>query len=104
MRLRNKFYARRSLFRKYMNVSALVVFIGFLVLGTILTITITNYWSGESLRSLDEKAQSVSRFVSKKVKAADKSGNTGTEFVIEHTGDIKDVLQLYANDIDGEIY
>lgn len=87
-----------------MNVSALVVFIGFLVLGTILTITITNYWSGESLRSLDEKAQSVSRFVSKKVKAADKSGNTGTEFVIEHTGDIKDVLQLYANDIDGEIY
>ena len=87
-----------------MNVSALVVFIGFLILGTILTITITNYWSGESLRSLDEKAQSVSRFISKKVKAADKSGNTGTEFVIEHTGDIKDVLQLYANDIDGEIY
>ena len=46
-----------------MNVSVLIVFFSFFVLGTILTFTITNYWSSEKLNLLDVRAKNVASYM-----------------------------------------
>ena len=46
-----------------MNVSVLIVFFSFLILGTILTLTITNYWANEKRQVLDNRADNVVSFI-----------------------------------------
>ena len=47
-----------------MNVSVLIIFLSFLVLGTILTVAITNYWSAEKLNVLDVRAKNIASYIS----------------------------------------
>ena len=57
------FYSKKSMFRKYMNVSVLIVFFSFLILGIILTLTITTYWSNEKKQVMDRRADTVVSFI-----------------------------------------
>ncbi len=104
MRLKNKFYARRSLFRKYMNVSVLIVFFSFFVLGTILTLTITNYWSSEKLNLLDVRAKNVANYMKGYLAVNEPlDDNYKPTFTLNRYEEIERFLSFFAGEVNGDI-
>lgn len=103
MKLRNSFYAKRSLFKKYMNVSLLVVFFSFLVLGIILMLTITNYWSNEKCATLDKRAGSIAEFISSNVSINPSLSGGADKLYINNPEKIKNFLELYVDDTNIDI-
>lgn len=63
MKRKSKFFSGKSLFLKYMNVSVLIVFISFLLLGVILTLTISGYWYNEKHSALTKRSASLAAYV-----------------------------------------
>lgn len=103
MRLKSSFYAKKSLFRKYMNVSMLIVFFSFLVLGIILTLTITNYWSNEKRTNLDNRAGNVAEFIRRNVAINQSFNSKAGSVAIDHPDTINEFLQLYVDDVGVDI-
>lgn len=104
MRLKNRFYAKRSLFRKYMNVSVLLVFFSFFVLGTILTVSITNYWSAEKLRVLEVRAENVALYVRPYI-AVNEPFNSRyhTTIKLNNPDEVRKFLSFFAGEVNGDI-
>ena len=46
-----------------MNVSVLIIFVSFLVLGIILTLTISKYWTNEKKKVLRNHAVNISQYI-----------------------------------------
>ena len=104
MRLKNKFYARRSLFRKYMNVSVLIVFFSFLVLGTILTLAISTYWTAEKLNVLDSRAENVAKFIKEDVSINQPITADATRtLTLNNVKEIDKFLNFFASEVGGDI-
>ncbi len=104
MKLKNhNFYAKKSIFRKYMNVSVLIVFFSFLILGTILTLTISNYWSNEKRHVLDRRADNVATFIRKNA-AVDNSVEGGFgRIYLYHPDAVTDLMKLYVDDVGVDV-
>ena len=105
MKLKSKsFYSKKSIFRKYMNVSVLIVFFSFLILGTILTLTITNYWANEKRQVLDNRADNVVNFI-RRHSAIEPSpyGSTDMKFYISQLDAVKELLTLYVDDVGVDV-
>ncbi|MBQ5562829.1 MAG: hypothetical protein IIT39_05535, partial [Clostridia bacterium] len=94
------FYSKKSMFRKYMNVSVLIVFFSFLILGIILTLTITNYWSNEKRQVMDRRADTVVSFI-RRHSAIDPSLGMGVnkKFYISQLDTVQELLRLYVDDV-----
>ncbi len=103
MRLKNSFYAKKSLFKKYMNVSILIVFFSFLVLGIILTVMIANYWSNEKRRVLDSRAENVAEFIRKNVAINQSINDEADSISIDHPDSMNNFLRLYVDDVGIDI-
>lgn len=103
MRLKNNFYAKKSLFRKYMNVSLMVVFFSFLVLGIILILTITNYWSNEKCDVLDNRAQNIAEFISSKVSVNPSISGGADSVYLDNPDNLMGFLELYVEDTGTDI-
>lgn len=104
MRLRNRFYGKRSLFRKYTSVSVLIVFFSFLVLGSILTIAISNYWPNEKLSTLGNRAENVAEFIRSHLSINEPLGDNSTVSIsVSHADDVNDMLKLFADDAGVDI-
>lgn len=113
MKLRNNFfgfkfirvYNKQSLFIKYMSVSLVIVFFGFLVLGTILTVVITNYWTNEKIRTLENRADSVGNFLVEKILSNSPIDSSTTYYIDSYDMDaIQHTLELFARDTDTDIF
>ena len=104
MKLKNKFYARRSLARKYINVSVLIVFLSFFVLGSILTVAITNYWSGEKLNLLDARARNIANYMRSNI-AVNKplDDRYRTTYTLTDSQTIEAILSFFAGEVNGDI-
>ncbi len=86
-----------------MNVSIMIVFFSFLVLGIILTLTITNYWSNEKRSVLDNRAGNIAEFIRRNV-ALNQSFNSKADSVsIDHPDTINEFLKLYVDDVGVDI-
>lgn len=106
MKLRNKFniITKKSLFRKYINVSVLIVFLSFLVLGLILTIAISNYWANEKYRQLDNRAQNYAEFIRENAAVNEPiSENAAPSARINNIKNITNLLSFIANDAGVDI-
>ena len=105
MKLKSKsFYSKKSIFRKYMNVSVLIVFFSFLILGTILTLTITNYWSSEKRQVLDNRADNVVKFIKKHSAIAPSAyGSADRRFYISQLDTVRELLTLYVDDVGVDV-
>ena len=88
------------MFRKYMNVSVLIVFFSFLILGIILTLTITTYWSNEKRQVMDRRADTVVNFI-RRHSAIDPSLGIGINkrFYISQLDTVQELLRLYVDDV-----
>lgn len=85
-----------------MRVSLLIVFFSFLVLGTILTLTITNYWSNEKRILLNTRAENIAEFIRPNISINEPiSGDTF--FTINNAKSIRDFLKLYVDDAGVDI-
>ncbi len=104
MKPKSKIYSKKSIFRKYMNVSVLIVFFSFLILGTILTLTITNYWSNEKRQVLDSRADNVVSFI-RRHSDIDPStfGSVNKKFYISQLDTVKELLTLYVDDVGVDV-
>ncbi len=98
MNLKNNFIGKKSLFSKYTKVSILIVFFSFLVLGTILTLTISNYWSNEKLTVLGKRAENIGMFLKTKTAINDPIGGGSPSISLNDSQYLKNVLQLFADD------
>jgi signal transduction histidine kinase len=83
-----------------MNVSVLIVFFSFLILGIILTLTITNYWSNEKRQVMDRRADTVVSFI-RRHSAIDPSLGMGVnkKFYISQLDTVQELLRLYVDDV-----
>lgn len=81
-----------------MNVSLIMVFFSFLVLGIILIITITNYWSNQKRIDLDSRAENIAEFIRSNVAINQSLDGREDSFSINRAGEITDFLKLYVND------
>ncbi len=87
-----------------MNVSGLIVFLSFFLLGTILTVAITNYWSAEKLNLLDARAKNIASYISGKIavnEPFDKSYRT--TYILNDKGNIETTLSFLAGEVNGDI-
>ena len=104
MSLKSKFYSGRSLFGKYTGVSVLIVSFSFLLLGLILTIAISNYWTNEKLSTLDSRAMNVSEYIHGHLSINEPiSGSASIKVSIPHADDINELLKLFADDTGVDI-
>lgn len=92
------------MFRKYMNVSVMIVFFSFLILGIILTLTITNYWANEKRQVLDRRADNVVNFI-RRHSAIDPSLGPGINkgFYINQLDTVQELLRLYVDDVGVDV-
>ena len=87
-----------------MNVSVLIVFFSFLILGTILTLTITNYWSSEKRQVLDNRADNVVKFIKKHSAIAPSAyGSADRRFYISQLDTVRELLTLYVDDVGVDV-
>ena len=84
-----------------MNVSVLIVFFSFLILGIILTLTITNYWSNEKRQMLDSRADNVVKFIRRH--SAIEHSPFGKELYINQRDTVEELLSLYADDVGVDV-
>ena len=68
MKRKHKFFSGRSMFLKYMNMSVIIVFLSFLILGIILTMTISQYWYNEKHSTLTARADNIAEYLRMNVK------------------------------------
>lgn len=111
MKLKNKFkrgfFSGKSLFLKYMNVSVLIIFVSFLVLGIILTLTISTYWTNEKRKVLSSHAENISKYIRPNVTMKEWYG---TEIEVlplwidsKYTEYVKTFLAMYSSDVGVDI-
>lgn len=87
-----------------MNVSVLIVFFSFFVLGTILTFTITNYWSSEKLNLLDVRAKNVANYMKGYLAVNEPlDGNYTATFTLNKYEEIERFLSFFAGEVNGDI-
>ena len=106
LRIKSKFdvITKKSLFGKYINVSVLIVFLSFLVLGVILTIAISNYWANEKYLQLDTRAQNYAEFIRENAAVNEPiSENASPSARINNIQNIKNLLSFIARDAGVDI-
>ncbi|MBR2176186.1 MAG: HAMP domain-containing protein [Clostridia bacterium] len=81
-----------------MNVSVLIVFFSFFVLGTILTIAISSYWSNEKLTVLDNRAENIAEFIKSKSSINEPMSGESASININDAFYLQEVLKLFADD------
>lgn len=87
-----------------MNVSGLIVFLSFFLLGTILTVAITNYWSAEKLNLLDARAKNIASYISGKIAVNDPFDKRyRTTYTLNDKGNIETTLSFLAGEVNGDI-
>ena len=90
-----------------MNVSVLIVFFSFLVLGIILTMTISSYWLGERKIILDKRAENIAEYVGSNVRVGSVFRENDDEFrwlSDEHAEYMAMFLNMFADDSDADIF
>lgn len=89
-----------------MNVSVLIVFFSFLVLGIILTLTISEYWLTEKKNTLDRRAENIAEYVAPNIRDNDAFGiNDGSFKWINdnYTDYLYRFLRMYSKDLNADI-
>lgn len=106
MKRKHKFFSGRSMFLKYMNMSVIIVFLSFLILGIILTMTISQYWYNEKHSTLTARADNIAEYLRMNVKGGGVHGEEDAPFrwindtYAQHMGDF---LHVYASDMNSDI-
>ncbi len=105
MKRKHKFFSGKSLFLKYMNVSVIIVFLSFLILGIILTMTISNYWYNEKHNALSKRADSIAEFVRTNVRVSrGEDGEIEMDWINPgYSQYMSNFLYIYARDVDSDI-
>lgn len=84
-----------------MNVSVLVIFLSFLVLGIILTLTISSYWNNEKHTALANRAKSIAEYIGNNMNPAASDEALWTDKKTHEY--IEQFLHVYADDVDSDI-
>ena len=90
-----------------MNVSVLIIFLSFLILGIILTMTISVFWSNEKRNTLEKHAENVADYIRPNIRS-------GRKYIIEdndefvwlssnYTEYLHNFLSMYSSDVGVEI-
>jgi signal transduction histidine kinase len=105
LKRKRKFFSGKSLFLKYLNVSVIIVFLSFLILGIILTMTISGYWYNEKHNDLSLRAENVADYIHTNVRAKRTPDNrTELEWINPNQSEyMSSFLHIYAGDLDSDI-
>ena len=89
-----------------MNVSVIIVFLSFLLLGVILTMTISGYWYNEKHTTLATRAENIAEYIRMNLRIAHvgDNGRTGFEWINSNYSEfMNEFLHIYAGDVDSDI-
>ena len=106
MKRKIKFFSGKSLFLKYMNVSVIIVFLSFLLLGIMLTLTISSYWYREKHSAMEIRAENIAEYIGMNLKSMPVDPNGRADFIWannNYTQYLNRFLSIYADDVDSDI-
>ncbi len=89
-----------------MNVSVIIVFLSFLLLGVILTMTISGYWYNEKHTTLATRAENIAEYIRINLRNARTADNGRTDFEwinSNYAQYMNEFLHIYAGDVDSDI-
>ena len=89
-----------------MNVSVIIVFLSFLLLGVILTMTISGYWYNEKHTTLATRAENIAEYVRMNLRIAriGEDGRNDFEWInSDYSEYMNEFLHIYAGDVDSDI-
>lgn len=89
---------RRSLFKKYLSLSFMVILISFAVMGVILFISVSNYWVSDKYETMDENVRRLTTIASKRMIF---KNNDGT-FTISR--DMQTLMDNYAMGSNADLF
>lgn len=90
-----------------MNVSVLIVFFSFLILGIILTVTISTYWSNERKKALEARSANIAEYISPNIGSRQYHSDKDDELVWLNTGyteHLENFLIMYSRDASVDIF
>lgn len=103
MRLKNNIYTKRSLFKKYLNVSLVIIISSFILLGLILIFTMVQYWNNTKKSEFDRTAMSVSKFIGSNV-IMNASMDNKIAMYYDNAKLLEQSLTMFAENIDGDVF
>lgn len=86
-----------------MNVSVIIVFFSFLVLGIILTLTISNYWSNEKRQVIEKRADNIATFIRKNTSVTPSFFDGEETIQINRAQSLQELLMLYVDDLGVDV-
>lgn len=88
---------QKTLFRKYLRVTALIVLISFLLLGMVMLIFVSRYWREEKRELLSQNAENLS------VLTANNVMRTGNQYYVESSR-IESFISVFSSSIGADIF
>lgn len=104
MKLRNKIYLRGSLFRKYLNVSVIIIILSFVVLGAILMFTVIQYWENTKKYELEKNTTAVSEYIGENILVRFGVTDDTVTMYCENTKQLESSLSILAQSVYGDIF
>lgn len=97
---------KKTLFRKYLKITSLIIFVSFLCLGSVMVVFVSRYWNMERRELLLQNAHGVSNIAATSLLKEDKNtftidGNRMEEFVSAFSENID--ACILVTDVDGKI-
>ncbi len=89
---------RKTLFKKYLRITSLIIVISFLILSFVMLIFVSNYWQTEKRGLLKKNAESVAEI------AADSVTSVENNVYTIHTERMKAFIAAFADNIDADIF
>ena len=102
-----KFFSGKSMFLKYMNVSVVIVFLSFLILGIVLTMTISTYWYNEKHATLTTRTDNIAEYILRNIRGnVPLTEESSIPFEWDDQSSaayVDEFMRVYAGDMDSDI-
>ena len=96
---------QKSLFKKYLLLSSAIIMVGFLIMGTVLFVSVSNYWIDDKLDLLSSNIETVSKMVESRVEKVEGSGSDGKDYVrYVPSSDVEGLISMLAPNVQSDIF
>ena len=95
------------MFLKYMNVSVVIAFLSFLILGIVLTMTISTYWYNEKHATLTTRTDNIAEYILRNIRGnVPLTEESSIPFEWDDQSSaayVDEFMRVYAGDMDSDI-
>lgn len=90
---------QKSLFKKYLLLTSAIILVSFIIMGTVLFVSVSNYWIGDKLDLLSDNIKSIALLAEKKV---EKDSENSSHYVL--STDVNLIISAMAPSVNADIF